>query len=832
MTIPEIAARPVEAIQRLYREAGCPTSSDGDWGVLSHFTQAVSGLGVNEIPLLNAQSVERLPHHSLVRFYGMVQDLLNPEYYVGAFQQTPGGPWVTSKFCDPDCGAADEPESGPQPPIWERRPVVCVPIPGLSPWAVPSASASAAATQSASAAAAATLEQVMQEATAAVAEAAAARPTAAARSAVKRERSSDADAQMDAASDAAGGGGGSAVDGVGASTATLSRVPEQTGAAEGEDEDMRPDTERAGDQGPPDAAAAAISGSPAEANRPRTRRREDTAAAGAPAEAAPAAAATAAATGAGSAAPSAGPEVPGEVPGSCIVYLYDNAPALVLHEVVEVVGILSHMPQLAALEYDSGPSEPLLERGLASLELGAPGAGRQGQGAAAPQQGEGQQVEGAANAAAEGQQGQGEATVDAAGESLAFAAIRAAHPPTSKVMRLHGIIIRRSPPLVPPAPTPTPTPAPAPAPAASPRDAALSLLRWALGGDALAAQYVLMVLVARVGARGDPSALGQLALNISRCPAAPAPAAGASSAAAPLASGASPVLAAERLGPRGPAPFAQALAAAVGALVPLCAALPLTVDGCNGVSWAPARDPSRERTAPSPLQLPPGCCLVLDETVMEAGQLGPKGIASLQAIMAVARQQQLLYDYESFNHPVPTDLPMLVLTQGRSLLRDVLPVSLPLNPTQPLPAPEEVAAFCAPSPSSSAAAPAPAPAAAGSARLPEVGDLSAVRSYFAAVRADDSYSLADGMPSVLEQYFVEARRAAGAAVAAAGPGQAQNAAAAAAANAAMSAEDFHLKLTLARLLAWSHGERQLTPQRWAQLLELEHAREARLRVAA
>lgn len=33
--------------------------------------------------------------------------------------------------------------------------------------------------------------------------------------------------------------------------------------------------------------------------------------------------------------------------------LYDNAPALPLHEVVEVVGVLSHVPQLAQLEYDN-----------------------------------------------------------------------------------------------------------------------------------------------------------------------------------------------------------------------------------------------------------------------------------------------------------------------------------------------------------------------------------------------------------------------------------------------------------------------------------------------
>ena len=33
--------------------------------------------------------------------------------------------------------------------------------------------------------------------------------------------------------------------------------------------------------------------------------------------------------------------------------------------------------------------------------------------------------------------------------------------------------------------------------------------------------------------------------------------------------------------------------------------------------------------------------------------------------MALARQQELMYDYETFKHPVPVDLPIIVLTEGR-----------------------------------------------------------------------------------------------------------------------------------------------------------------------
>ncbi|KXZ44175.1 hypothetical protein GPECTOR_71g536 [Gonium pectorale] len=888
MTVPEIVVNPVEAIQRLYQQSGSPTVADGDWGVIAHFEKAVASLGPGEIPRLDKKSAERLPHHSLVRFHGMVQDLLNPEYYVGAFQ-APDGKRVTTKFCDPEVTGSCEDSATGQPIVWERRPIVCVPIPGLSSWALPTAasSSSAPAGPATEGAAAEAGPSAAAGAAATVTAGAAATPQAR----PKRERSSDADAAHDASL---------------ASPSDSNNNNNTPSGQHPQSDDSSLDTDPPGDQGDPRrhaaaAAAAAAAGAAlatddgdSGAARPRTRRREDpgvgagTAGGGGNAQEGGSGGgdAAAAAGGAGAAEGTAGAcgvcgeghgcthgaaeragaaaeqqeagaaqhqEPAGEVPGSCMIYLYDTAPSLVLHEVVEVVGVLSHVPHLATLEYDAQDPQmdPLLERELASLELG----GQRGQ----QPQGQGQ---GGAGARAAG---------ELAGERLALEALRAAHPPTSKVMRLHAILVRRAPPLVPP-PASAPAIAPAPtdsaaaaapptdsaaaaAPSASPADApaaasssrppvgplrerALSLLRWALGGDCVAAEYMLMALLARATGRGDPAALGQLSINLCGCPQAEtpsqAPQTAASQAAGPgPAPPSSPALAAERLGARGPSAFASALHAAVSRLVPLSVALPLTVEACNGVSWAPARDLSRERTAPSPLQLAPGTVLLLDETVMESGQLGEQGVASMQALMNLARRQELLYNFESYMHPVPVDLPLVVLTQGRSLLRDSVPVRLPLNATRPFPSAADVLAATDGGSGTDASGDATMAAAdGGGAGGPSFADLAEVRSYLAAARVQDKYELADGMTAVLEQYFVNARRsaanAAGGAPAAAG-GQV---AAAAAAAGAMTPEEFHLKLSLARLLVLSHGEAQLTPARWQQLLQLEHTREARLRVGA
>jgi hypothetical protein len=98
------------------------------------------------------------------------------------------------------------------------------------------------------------------------------------------------------------------------------------------------------------------------------------------------------------------------IPAKPPVQLYDNAPALVLHEVVEIIGVLSHVPQLAALEYDNQDAQ--LEHRLASLELSGGADANTGA----------QQVRGAAGGG-----------TSHGGERLVLESMRAAHPPTSKV---------------------------------------------------------------------------------------------------------------------------------------------------------------------------------------------------------------------------------------------------------------------------------------------------------------------------------------------------------------------------------------------------------------
>lgn len=59
-----------------------------------------------------------------------VQDMLNPEYFVGAYQQ-PDGTWSTTVYSDTppaNLSAAIETK------IWERKPLYCTLVPSETEW--------------------------------------------------------------------------------------------------------------------------------------------------------------------------------------------------------------------------------------------------------------------------------------------------------------------------------------------------------------------------------------------------------------------------------------------------------------------------------------------------------------------------------------------------------------------------------------------------------------------------------------------------------------------------------------------------------------------------
>ena len=89
------------------------------------------------VPSLNAVSTDALPDGALVRFCGMVQDVQDPEYYDGVYEEVDAQGVVhlrTSMYQ----GCVAEPEGGHvrvrADCVWQRVPVACVPIPSRTSW--------------------------------------------------------------------------------------------------------------------------------------------------------------------------------------------------------------------------------------------------------------------------------------------------------------------------------------------------------------------------------------------------------------------------------------------------------------------------------------------------------------------------------------------------------------------------------------------------------------------------------------------------------------------------------------------------------------------------
>ncbi|KAK6145683.1 hypothetical protein DH2020_022503 [Rehmannia glutinosa] len=132
-------ANPLGAVRLTFEKAVGPGSDpaalDGkDWGAADLFRQFLfDDGGLSQVPLLNPSTIKWVMPNTLVRFRGMIQDMLGNEYYVGAYKD--GDKWRTNKFADVSQCPVD---ASSDMRIWERRLLYCVPVPGQNSWVEPS----------------------------------------------------------------------------------------------------------------------------------------------------------------------------------------------------------------------------------------------------------------------------------------------------------------------------------------------------------------------------------------------------------------------------------------------------------------------------------------------------------------------------------------------------------------------------------------------------------------------------------------------------------------------------------------------------------------------
>eukprot|EP00933_Yihiella_yeosuensis_P004310 TRINITY_DN108681_c0_g1_i1.p1 TRINITY_DN108681_c0_g1~~TRINITY_DN108681_c0_g1_i1.p1 ORF type:complete len:657 (+),score=140.75 TRINITY_DN108681_c0_g1_i1:68-2038(+) len=374
---------------------------------------------------------------------------------------------------------------------------------------------------------------------------------------------------------------------------------------------------------------------------------------------------------------------------ACIVKLYDDqAEALKVCESVEILGVLCIDPELANL----------------------------GKGAAGP-----------------------------------FADARS--PSTALVPRLHGLIVRRLPfynPLLPFTPewlsearlaSAFQRRLAAPGAVAAARGVAMSLLSRGLGGDTLAAEYVLMQLASRVFARHGDLGLGKWSMNIMRWPD----------------------------GLQVPHLFE-----AVSELVPRAVHLPVTAESLSSGRWKPKKDFEANRLVSGRLQLASGTLLLLDESQMSVGQLNTDGVKAFQAMQSLVTDQQLPCDYCNYDVNVPVEVNCLLVSRGPSLVKGT-DVVLPLRPDA----------------AQSSASAAVAPSSLDAARF-LLGILT---------RQTQPLRIPDEVARVFGEDFSRVRQ-----------------------ELEVGQELGHVWMSLARAMCLTHGEEELTVDRWRSVFELEKQR--------
>ena len=122
-----------------------------------------------------------------------------------------------------------------------------------------------------------------------------------------------------------------------------------------------------------------------------------------------------------------------------------------------------------------------------------------------------------------------------------------------------------------------------------------------------------------------------------------------------------------------------ALVEAISNLLPRVVHLPVTAQSLSTEQWKPRKDFEANRLQTGQLQLAPGTLLILDETNMEVGKLDEAGVKALRAIQALDSEQMLLIDFDRYEVQIPLEVNCLYVSNKSSMLKNA-DILLPLRP--------------------------------------------------------------------------------------------------------------------------------------------------------
>lgn len=182
------------------------------------------------------------------------------------------------------------------------------------------------------------------------------------------------------------------------------------------------------------------------------------------------------------------------------------------------------------------------------------------------------------------------------------------------------------------------------------REHLFKILTELLFGDKLAAEFLICYLVSHVYLRQDSVTAGQCCLNIGNIPVDKYP------------------------------DYVNEFYNVLKLILTQSYYLPFTVDNLNTLSFVPKKDMKCNRLTSGILQLSRGTYFIIDETKMSPGNLDASGLTNMSAIAKMISLQKVDYSYEYFIMNMDSDIPVLVLSEGKSLLP--CDFFLPLQPEE------------------------------------------------------------------------------------------------------------------------------------------------------
>jgi hypothetical protein len=123
---------------------------------------------------------------------------------------------------------------------------------------------------------------------------------------------------------------------------------------------------------------------------------------------------------------------------------------------------------------------------------------------------------------------------------------------------------------------------------------------------------------------------------------------------------------------------ARALLESAAELVPRAVYMEVSNESLHSQRWRPRKDFAANRLVAARLQLAPGTLLLLDETGLREGQLGPEAVRNLRAINDLVSEQRLTCDF-SYDLKLPLELLCILVSGRNSIVKEAIDVAVPLR---------------------------------------------------------------------------------------------------------------------------------------------------------